>query len=644
MTDGYGRHEQDPPTDEGPRLHPLLQLIADRPISRLEDDRLGFIAYADALAEVIDSPTAATPLNLCIDAPWGAGKTSLAKLVEDRLREWPKERGSPPYIICWFNAWLHGDAPSIGAALAANVAKAVNQNRPLWRRLLNPLPTAMLTPQERWRRRLGLGAIAFVVAGLAFVLLGTSKTVVKVTNQGKVAVGLSILAGIPVLTTLWSRAFSIAQAAASFVDDPKSQAATGAMADVAEQLGSLVRSGTRGKCRLVIFVDDIERCESQRAVEICETANLLLAHPDVITVLIGDLSGLRDFIRTKLQPDPAAAGKPGSPTRDYGRDYFDKIVQVDFSLPSLDRTAPGAILIDSPSSPPPPPPVTAEMTDPSWVARARSALAKASILIAGTPKALLSFVVVGTIVLSLLSIPLHWLDPSDNTTGALVFVFGIVCIGLILYALVLWVRRRRKRRMARTATDHVDSTIRSSVQETSGTGISTVSDAISQSSASLERDTVTSKASPKLVEQVARKIVIEELVADATKELIPFLPRLPRSVKRMVNQERLLISVAVCRDMIGPEVTARHVGKWAVLLERWPDLADAVIAQPEMMQIAEGAAGQRDLDGVSAPVPTLPAARQELIDFLNGATKLGPVIERLISALPATSSAGIGSR
>jgi hypothetical protein len=43
-------------------------------------------------------------------------------------------------------------------------------------------------------------------------------------------------------------------------------------------------------------------------------------------------------------------------------------------------------------------------------------------------------------------------------------------------------------------------------------------------------------------------------------------------------------------------------------------------------------------------LPILPAAKQELIDFLNGETKLGPVIERLISALPATSSAGIGPR
>lgn len=301
-------------------LHPLLQVWTDQPITHGDEDCLGFSAYADALAEVIDSPTTESPLTLSIDGPWGAGKTSLARLIEHRLREWPEARGDRPHIICWFNAWLHSDAPKLGPALAAAVARTVNGHRSLPRRLLNPLPSSMLTPQERWQRRLKIGGVALVGALFVLVMrhlnlhklehlrltaLGWEQVKGTLRNKGKKATSallLGLLAAWPLFVALWSRMFSVAQAAATFIDDPKSQAASGSMADVAEQLGSLVRSTTRGKRRLVIFVDDLERCPGDRAVEICETATLLLAHPGVITILIGDLLGLRTFAEGRFRP------------------------------------------------------------------------------------------------------------------------------------------------------------------------------------------------------------------------------------------------------------------------------------------------------------------------------------------------------
>ena len=52
-----------------------IELVSDLPILESVEDRLGYGAYAEALAELIDSPGVATPLTLSLDAPWGAGKT-----------------------------------------------------------------------------------------------------------------------------------------------------------------------------------------------------------------------------------------------------------------------------------------------------------------------------------------------------------------------------------------------------------------------------------------------------------------------------------------------------------------------------------------------------------------------------------------
>lgn len=52
------------------------------------EDRLGYAIYADAIARGIQHHSTRSPLTIGIKAPWGAGKTSLMRMVQDRL-EWP---------------------------------------------------------------------------------------------------------------------------------------------------------------------------------------------------------------------------------------------------------------------------------------------------------------------------------------------------------------------------------------------------------------------------------------------------------------------------------------------------------------------------------------------------------------------------
>jgi predicted KAP-like P-loop ATPase len=86
-----------------------LRLLSDKPLDDATDDRLHFAAYADALADLLDNPETDTPLTIAINAQWGAGKTSLAKLVEQRLEQRAGQRSQAPAIVCWFNAWSHDE-------------------------------------------------------------------------------------------------------------------------------------------------------------------------------------------------------------------------------------------------------------------------------------------------------------------------------------------------------------------------------------------------------------------------------------------------------------------------------------------------------------------------------------------------------
>ena len=64
-----------------------FQILSDMATDAEQYDHLRFARYADALAFLIDQKETATPLIMAISAPWGAGKTTLANLVEEQLRE-----------------------------------------------------------------------------------------------------------------------------------------------------------------------------------------------------------------------------------------------------------------------------------------------------------------------------------------------------------------------------------------------------------------------------------------------------------------------------------------------------------------------------------------------------------------------------
>jgi phospholipase C len=73
---------------EAGQVPPKAQLTHD---SWTTDDKLGYEAYADAIATFIRHPDTEPPLTIGIKGPWGSGKTSLMRMVEQKLD--PLSRG-----------------------------------------------------------------------------------------------------------------------------------------------------------------------------------------------------------------------------------------------------------------------------------------------------------------------------------------------------------------------------------------------------------------------------------------------------------------------------------------------------------------------------------------------------------------------
>ena len=376
----------------GDPAHLVVRASADRPYTGEGEDHLEFGRYADALALLLENEHTGTPLTVAIDGAWGSGKTSLGRMVQRRLaREQPlatARRSSavaPPPITCWFDAWTHDGGDRLSAALAGVVVGTLNSHRPWWQRLLRPIDGRLLDPTARHQRRLRLlllwplaAAVAFAVAivaapdGVAWVAQVLDQ-VLDVEGSTALAVGGASLS-VALLRAISVAAARAGATVAAYIRMPVSVADSGSVARVRAELGEFITSATaarpapaapsagrlrrwwerrldaisrrrllaltlgrvlalRPERRFVLFVDNLDRCRPDRAVEACETLSQLVDHDRVATVLMVDMHTLAVAAEVTFK-DVAERVFREANGEGWGRAFLEKLVQFDLALPA----------------------------------------------------------------------------------------------------------------------------------------------------------------------------------------------------------------------------------------------------------------------------------------------------------------------
>lgn len=565
-------------------------LYADKPLEPGDQDPLGFGAYADALALLMDWKDTSTPLTIAINGPWGSGKTSLAKMAEARLpigSDW-----DAPHVICWFDAWANDDAPHLGAAFAAAVAKAVNRQRPWWVRLLMPLPSVMLSPEQRWRRGLWLGVVAVALAAAAIFWPTGGSLLTPFLHAGKTVSGLGHgtaatrlawpLIAIAVIVVAQRLAPSI-QGVARWIDNPGSEAARGSMQDANRQLRRLIDQALRGRRRLMIFVDNLERCRPPRAVEVCEVVSQLIGHPEVVTVLIGDMDTIALSAEIKYAAleslSPATTGTPGpggtpgtlggGPAGAYGRAYLEKLIQIQLRLPPPLLKDLRKMLVPVAGERPAFPP-NASKPKPSKPKRRSPARA---------------------VTASVLAHPWRWALAASGVTIATSWVpviavpgFAVAVMAAIVglwQALARFYAQRQKQETREALDKAVSSTVEPTETELRPEAIEELAQQVSNTD---ERE---------IRRRMRQRIISNnELRTELDQAVLEVLPPSPRAAKRMFNHAHLLLDIGVERGIFAtqPGLRARQLAEWVALTERWPAVAAAITGDPMLLERLEDAA------------------------------------------------------
>jgi ABC-type polysaccharide/polyol phosphate transport system ATPase subunit len=61
-----------------------ITILNDRAVESLKEDALDFTPYVQALADIVI--TSSTPLTIGVFGTWGSGKTSLMKMIQEKVK------------------------------------------------------------------------------------------------------------------------------------------------------------------------------------------------------------------------------------------------------------------------------------------------------------------------------------------------------------------------------------------------------------------------------------------------------------------------------------------------------------------------------------------------------------------------------
>ncbi|MCB9154453.1 MAG: SUMF1/EgtB/PvdO family nonheme iron enzyme [Caldilineae bacterium] len=309
------------------------------------EDRLGFQPYVLALSDILLAPDTHTPLTLGLFGRWGSGKTSLMLQLQRTVETGGKPGQASRYRTVWFNAWKYNQEDALWRALLLvlldDLEHLLKEDPPAKPKKGEPAPsptaeelldllrealyheTAWSEQGERsinWTQALTAGA--GIGLNLALSLLGPGLAAAGVAADTLQEARKELGKGAPV-----SQVGKLAEAFRR-EEIVHYQAQLRSLEQFQQNFALLVKMllwpDAKTPRRLVVFVDDLDRCLPEKAIEVLEALKLFLDVAGCIFVLALDSEAIENAVRRRYQGEVKA------------REYLEKIVQVPFVLPPIE--------------------------------------------------------------------------------------------------------------------------------------------------------------------------------------------------------------------------------------------------------------------------------------------------------------------
>lgn len=286
------------------------------------EDSLGFDQYVEAFCDLIASPYTKPPLTIGIYGAWGMGKSFLLQNIEDRLRKRAKSKRPPPrpaVHVVSFNAWEYSANEVIWPGLVRKILSVLERETSnwftkIWRRLRRNAGRQLKVARGRIIASLTL----LIAAGVAVYFQSQFSTGALIAIVGALGVGGVVKFASDTLSDPLGQWFT------ALFDDAGYGAQIGYMEEIKNDLDKLQER--LGDGRILVVIDDLDRCEPDKAVEVLQAINLLLTFESFIVCLGIDARVITRAIERHYRDLLAEAGASGY-------EYLEKIVQIPFRIP-----------------------------------------------------------------------------------------------------------------------------------------------------------------------------------------------------------------------------------------------------------------------------------------------------------------------
>ncbi len=321
--------------------------ISDQPST---SDELGRRPYAKALARLVLHEQTVPPLSIGIHGPWGKGKSSFMEQIAKELEREEKEAQQKDVcpktrlVTVNFNAWSYDDATEVWAGLLNKVSAKIERKLGHLGVLRANLWHAITKRTTELLWAVALPIFVFLTTVAIGWLLGVNgveflnNVISRQATQGDLEKALlPLLGGAGSLLFLLKRLATVTQPVsvriANFAKLPSYSQELGFQHVVIKDL-EFLRDALLARhplARVVVFIDDLDRCSEERIMDILQAIILVLARAKFFVFLGIDT----DMLYRAINKRYTTAGKP--PAKTFAREYLKKILQLSFHLPEIEQ-------------------------------------------------------------------------------------------------------------------------------------------------------------------------------------------------------------------------------------------------------------------------------------------------------------------
>ncbi|MEO6282427.1 MAG: P-loop NTPase fold protein [Dyadobacter sp.] len=286
------------------------------------EDLLGFKIHADLLVDVIKDDKV-LPVTIGVFGDWGSGKSSILKIVEEELTAGGEDGFKDGTLVLYFNGWVFEGYDDAKAALLESIIEKFAKHKTIGNKVKDK--TAKLFKSVKWMRLLGLSFKKVIIPGAAAYLTGGASLLPFLVNE------FSKFQPQDVAEKLTG------EDAEDFLKDIIKKNEDEDVTIVREFRNDFKEMIDESEIKkLVVIIDDLDRCTPDRLIENLEAIKLFLNVEKTAFVIGADPRIVRHAIEHRYKTDSIEnADDPNSRNKRIVSDYLEKLIQIPYYLPKL---------------------------------------------------------------------------------------------------------------------------------------------------------------------------------------------------------------------------------------------------------------------------------------------------------------------